>query len=195
MSPHRRRLGVEERRAEILAAAHEVFSTTPYAEASTQHIAEVSGASQGLIFHYFGSKAGLYTAFLKESKRTLDDAERAALEAHPEATKGEVIRHWLEIYLDFVAAGPFVWAAGRRGEEPAEAVNYRVERRDFTVETLCDVLDLDSERGEIAVSGFVGFMDAVCLDWVDAGCPEEQRATILDITCGALEGALEIVES
>lgn len=191
MSPHRRRLGVEERRAEILEAARRVFSTTPYTEASTQTIAEMCGASQGLIFHYFGSKAGLYTQFLAATSRSLDRALQGAADAHANAPFVESLTHGLNVYLDYVAAHPFLWAAGRRnGEEPTEAVNFRIERRDATVDYLCNALGANDQATAVAASGFVGFLDAVCLDWVDQGCQASQRPLIIAAARGALEGAL-----
>ena len=62
-----RRLSVEERRAEILDAATTTFASLPYGDVSAQLIAQRCGVSEGLIFHYFGSKAGLYAAFLQET--------------------------------------------------------------------------------------------------------------------------------
>ncbi|WP_158268498.1 TetR/AcrR family transcriptional regulator [Corynebacterium liangguodongii] len=190
--PHqRRRLGVAERREEILAAARHVFSTTPYSDASTQHIAETCGASQGLIFHYFGSKSGLYTAFLEDSSRSLASALRAALQAHPRASRNELLTQTLEIYLDYIAASPLIWAAGRRGgEEPTETINFRIAQRDVCIEELRESLSIDDAAGTRAVSGFLGFLDAICLDWVDEGCPGDQRGLIIATASGALTGAL-----
>ena len=51
MTQPRRRLSVEQRQEEILAAATDIFSTTPYVEVSTQDIADACQVSQGLLFH------------------------------------------------------------------------------------------------------------------------------------------------
>lgn len=62
----RTRLTVEQRRAEILDTAASIFDAAPFNEISTTQIATQCGISQGLIFHYFESKAGLYAAVLEQ---------------------------------------------------------------------------------------------------------------------------------
>lgn len=171
-----RRLSVEERRAEILDAATTTFASLPYGDVSAQLIAQRCGVSEGLIFHYFGSKAGLYAAFLQD---TAFDFARFRDPA-------ELVR----AYLDHIAARPFVWAAGRRsGEEPLEAIHLRIEHRDAAVHTLCELLGRSDERARIAVSGTLGFLDAIALDWVDEGCPASRRELLIDATLAALNAA------
>ena len=50
----------KERRDTIINAALHVFAKYDYKKASTDEIASLAGISKGLIFHYFGSKKGLY---------------------------------------------------------------------------------------------------------------------------------------
>ena len=52
MNPQKREL--------LIQAALEEFGSFGFQKASTNHIAEKSGVSKGLIFHYFRSKKGLY---------------------------------------------------------------------------------------------------------------------------------------
>ncbi|WP_460490534.1 TetR/AcrR family transcriptional regulator, partial [Corynebacterium nasicanis] len=91
----RRRLSTEERRAAILAAAREHFSTTSYPDASVPDIAAASGSSQSLVFHYFSSKAGLYAAVVEDSLRSLVDAPLP-----PGHSTRERISALLQGYLD-----------------------------------------------------------------------------------------------
>ncbi|WP_195909181.1 TetR/AcrR family transcriptional regulator [Microlunatus sp. Gsoil 973] len=55
----RTRLGVEERRAQIVAAALEVVAERGYARASASAIATAAGVSKGLLWHYFADKDDL----------------------------------------------------------------------------------------------------------------------------------------
>lgn len=172
-----RRLSVEERRAEILDAASTTFASLPYSDVSAQLIAQRCGVSEALIFHYFGSKPGLYTAFVQDT----------AFDFAPFTEPAEAVR----AYLDHIAAGPFVWAAGRRsGEEPLEAIHLRIEHRDAAVRAVCDMLGRSDERARIAVSGTLGFIDAIALDWVDEGCPASRRQALIDATLTALNATL-----
>lgn len=50
----------DQRRERILRAAQELFAERGYDGASAEAVAERAGVAKGLIFHYFGSKAGLY---------------------------------------------------------------------------------------------------------------------------------------
>jgi len=51
-----------DKRARLVAAALDEFATRGFEHASTNAITEAAGVSKGILFHYFGSKAGLYLA-------------------------------------------------------------------------------------------------------------------------------------
>lgn len=183
----RRRLPVEQRRAQILDAAGELFAENGYNAVSTLAVARACGVSEGLLFHHFPSKAEMYAAVVARRLDRLDEAmRRAAAEIPPNSPKRDTVRALISTYLDHIAEDPLSWAAVTRGDTPAEAQFVGIERRDRVVDKL---LALVGDR-PIAVSGFLGFVQAVCLDWVDAGCPEHNREPILAAALGALEGAL-----
>ena len=112
--------------------------------------------------------------------------DQAITQLPPNSPKRDTVRALVVTYLDHIAADPLSWAAVTRGDTPAEAQFVGIERRDGVVDKL---LGLVGDR-PLAVSGFLGFVEAVCLDWVDAGCPDEQREPIVAAALGALEGAL-----
>ena len=62
-SPRRRKAA---RRAEILAAAREVFSAKPFETASVSEIAALAGCVEGTLYTYFKGKRDLYDAVLAE---------------------------------------------------------------------------------------------------------------------------------
>ena len=45
-------------------------------------------------------------------------------------------------------------------------------------------------RHRYALWGYLGFIDAACLHWVERGCPDEERWGLVDAALGALEGGL-----
>ncbi|MGK8524147.1 TetR/AcrR family transcriptional regulator [Nocardia asteroides] len=63
--PRRRRLEPDERRAQILACAIDMFGERPYAAVSTAELAQRAGVARGLINHYFGNKRDLYLAVVR----------------------------------------------------------------------------------------------------------------------------------
>lgn len=183
----RRRLPVEQRRAQILDTAGAMFAEYGYNAVSTHAVAQECGVSEGLLFHHFPSKAEIYAAVVARRFDRLDEEmERAAAQLPQNSPKRDTVRALLVTYLDHIAADPLSWAAVTRGDTPAEAQFVRIERRDGVVDKL---LALVGDR-PIAVSGFLGFVQAVCLDWVDAGCPDESRELIIAAALGALEGTL-----
>lgn len=183
----RRRLPVEQRRAQILDVAGELFAEHGYYGVSTHAVAQECGVSEGLLFHHFPSKAEIYAAVVERRLSQLDaEMDQAIAQLPPNSPKRDTVRALVVTYLDHIAADPLSWAAVTRGDTPAEAQFVGIERRDGVVDKL---LGLVGDR-PFAVSGFLGFVEAVCLDWVDAGCPDEQREPIVAAALGALEGAL-----
>lgn len=188
--PRRQRLSVEQRRAAILAAARAHFASTGYVAASTATIAENSGSSTALVFHYFGSKAGLYTAVLGETLSRIAAAQRAAEEALPAGVPvRDRVRALLFVHLDHLVTDPF--AAVGDHAEPAEALELRQEARAAFVARLQSLLGIDDwPRHRYAVWGYVGFLEQACRRWREDGYPEADRHPLVDAALGALEGAL-----
>ena len=64
-----RRRAPEEKRASILHAAKTLFRAHGFEGVSTAQIAKAAGVSEGMIFHNFGSKKGLFTFILADYAR------------------------------------------------------------------------------------------------------------------------------
>jgi AcrR family transcriptional regulator len=67
----KRKLDPEASRARILAAAAEAFAERGYAGARVEEISQRAGMSPRMLYHYFGSKEGLYAAVASENYRRL----------------------------------------------------------------------------------------------------------------------------
>lgn len=74
-----RRRDATRTRADLLAAARELFGAHGYARTTLRQIGEHAGADPALIARYFGSKAGLYVASIEADDVVADrpSAERA----------------------------------------------------------------------------------------------------------------------
>ncbi len=59
----------KEKQDRMINAALKVFASNGYKHASTDDIVAEAGISKGLLFHYFGSKLGLYTFLYDYSPR------------------------------------------------------------------------------------------------------------------------------
>src|SRR5690606_32353327 len=122
----RSRLDPEERRAQIVAVAAEVFRGRDPASVRFDEIAQAAGVSRSLVYAYFSDRGELIAAVHLHLLSDLD-AELSALPADvpvDEARLGSVVRHFLELaernadsWRLFAAAGavqhPAVQAARR----------------------------------------------------------------------------------
>ena len=59
----------KEKQDRMINAALKVFAACGYKKASTDEIVKEAGISKGLLFHYFGSKQGLYVFIYEYSAR------------------------------------------------------------------------------------------------------------------------------
>lgn len=78
-TPARRRLEPDARRAEIAAAAKDVFLRIGYSATTFRHIAEAAGSSEALLHRYFSSKEEVFeAAVLTPLERLMRDLEEAS---------------------------------------------------------------------------------------------------------------------
>jgi TetR/AcrR family transcriptional regulator len=88
----------------ILDAAERLFAERGFERTTAQAIGRAVGASPGLIYYYFGSKAGLYRAVLERIIRGI--VERGLAEADASADPVDVIRGFVRIQAEGLAARP-----------------------------------------------------------------------------------------
>ncbi|MEU2358040.1 TetR/AcrR family transcriptional regulator [Streptomyces misionensis] len=67
----RRRMGVEERRQQLIGVALDLFSRRSPDEVSIDEIAAAAGISRPLVYHYFPGKMSLYEAALQRASEEL----------------------------------------------------------------------------------------------------------------------------
>src|ERR1700733_1237521 len=77
----------ERREQEILDAAGAVFARAGYPLAPMDEIAEGAGVSKPMLYAYFGSKEGLYLAYIRRAGRELLErlVSAAPRDQHPSA--------------------------------------------------------------------------------------------------------------
>lgn len=63
----RRRLAVEDRRQELIAAALQLFSQRPAEEVTLDDVAVQAGVSRALAYRYFGGRSEIYVAALRQA--------------------------------------------------------------------------------------------------------------------------------
>ena len=190
----RLRMDPAKRRELILSAASRAFASRPYEEVSLAEIAEEAQASEALVHKYFVGKAGIYAQVLQGAVDELAERTRQADAALPEGSSArDRVRASVLTYLDFIAERSPGWIAYQilAGHEPGEAARVRQEAREAAVKALAEVVGGSrGHRDDFAFWGYLGFLDDACLRWVRAGCPNDQRHSLVDAALGCLEGAL-----
>jgi AcrR family transcriptional regulator len=161
----RARLDVDERRAQLLALGLAMFSERSYDEVSIDDLARAAGVSKGLLYHYFPTKRDLYVAALEEAARRLVDAITTDQSGTPE----EQLRRGLSTYLDFVERHGQAYVAlmrGGIGSDPEVAAILETTRQTFGERVLEQVPhELKLPLVQIAVRGWIGFVEATSIDW------------------------------
>jgi AcrR family transcriptional regulator len=85
----------------ILEVAGQVFASDGYERASMDRIAELAGLSKPMLYAYFGSKEGLYSAYIEVTGREL--VERLARANRTQIPRGARLREPISEFLSFVA--------------------------------------------------------------------------------------------
>src|SRR3954468_6191845 len=130
----RRRMGVEERRQQLIGVALDLFSRRSPDEVSIDEIASAAGISRPLVYHYFPGKLSLYEAALK---RAADDLAGRFVEPQ-EGPLGARLLRVMHRFFDFVdqhgpgfaalmRGGPAVSAGGACSIPTAAATNALID--------------------------------------------------------------------
>ena len=90
----------ERREREILDVAGAIFARAGYHSASMDEIAYSAGVSKPMIYAYFGSKEGLYLAYIERSGRDLQ--ERLVGASAPDRRLTSLLRARITEFLAFV---------------------------------------------------------------------------------------------
>ncbi|CAL9426965.1 TetR/AcrR family transcriptional regulator [Streptomyces sp. enrichment culture] len=164
----RRRMGVEERRQQLIGVALDLFSRRSPDEVSIDEIASAAGISRPLVYHYFPGKLSLYEAALR---RASDDLA-GRFEEPREGPLGARLLRVMGRYFDFVDEhGPGFSALMRGGPAVGSSTtNALVDsvRQAAYVQILShlDVTDPPA-RLELIVRSWVSLAESTALIWLD----------------------------
>ncbi|MFF4418759.1 TetR/AcrR family transcriptional regulator [Streptosporangium sp. NPDC001559] len=166
--PARRRLSVDRRREELVAAALELFGARDAEDVSIDDVASAAGTSRALVYHYFGGKQELYVAALRSAADQLE----ARLQPSENGGPVERLAVGLERYFDFVEERATGFAAlvrggpaNRSGEvgEIVDGVRHRLlglVMRLLRVEEPGPVL-------RITLRSWIASVETTALDWLE----------------------------
>ncbi|MFE6362542.1 TetR/AcrR family transcriptional regulator [Streptomyces sp. NPDC057806] len=164
----RRRMGVEERRQQLIGVALDLFSRRSPDEVSIDEIASAAGISRPLVYHYFPGKLSLYEAALK---RASDDLASRFVEPHDGPLGARLLRV-MRRYFDFVDEhGPGFSALMRGGPAVGSSTtNALIDsvRQAAYVQILSHLrLQDPPARLELVVRSWISLAESTALIWLD----------------------------
>jgi AcrR family transcriptional regulator len=181
------RLGLDERRRQLLEAGAQVFTERAYEDVSMADIARVAGISKGLLYHYFPSKRDLFVATLEATAAEL----RELTQPDPSLPVDEQLVASVDAYLGWIDEHSDSYAKLIESAGGSDDVrSYTAQVRNDTVERLLAVVVRGGDPAAIrtALHGFLWFMDGACLDWL--AHRDITREQLRDMLVTAFAGAL-----
>ncbi|MGW2520992.1 TetR/AcrR family transcriptional regulator [Streptomyces sp. NPDC001617] len=164
----RRRMGVEERRQQLIGVALELFSQRSPDDVSIDEIAAAAGISRPLVYHYFPGKLSLYEAALKRAAQDL----AGRFDEPQEGPLGDRLRRVMRRFFDFVDDhGPGFSALMRGGPAVgSSATNALIDsvRQAAYVQILSHLgIEDPPARLELVVRSWISLAESTALIWLD----------------------------
>ncbi|WP_371538614.1 TetR/AcrR family transcriptional regulator [Streptomyces sp. NBC_00466] len=164
----RRRMGVEERRQQLISVALELFSHRSPDDVSIDEIAAAAGISRPLVYHYFPGKQSLYEAALR---RAADELAERFVEPREGALGARLLRV-MERFFDFVEEhGPGFSALMRGGPAVGSTTTNAMIDEVRTAAYLQILSHLDVQeppvRLQLVVRSWVSLAESTALIWLD----------------------------
>ncbi|MBT2401461.1 TetR/AcrR family transcriptional regulator [Streptomyces sp. ISL-100] len=164
----RRRMGVEERRQQLISVALELFSHRSPEDVSIDEIAAAAGISRPLVYHYFPGKQSLYEAALR---RAADELAARFVEPR-EGPLGVRLLRVMGRFFDFVDEhGPGFSALMRGGPAVGSSTTNAMidEVRQAAYEQILAHLGITAPPARLAmvVRSWVSLAESTALIWLD----------------------------
>jgi AcrR family transcriptional regulator len=188
-----KRMPRPERERQMLEVAGRSFAARGFHAVSMDEIAERAGISKPLLYNYFGSKEGLYVAFVRQQGTALLDAMRQATE--PGAPPAEALWAGTLAFLGYVDEHRPGWAllyreaANQGGPIAAEIAELHARIAAIVGRLFGAAGGEDAGAGTQALAhAYVGAGESVANWWLEH--PEEPRERVAQLLVRLARGAL-----
>jgi AcrR family transcriptional regulator len=156
-----------ETRQRIVAAAVDLFSEQSYDDVAAGDIAKAAGVAHGLLFHYFGSKRGIYLQAIREAVDQLDEA----FSFEPNLVPAQQLRRALASNLHYLSRRRGLalrLVLGGRGADP-EAWEVFEAGRWRAIGATWAMLGLDPDNHALRITGraAVAAIDEATVYWLN----------------------------
>jgi AcrR family transcriptional regulator len=175
----------DQRRASLLDAANEVFTTRGYHAAAMDDIAEAAGVSKPVLYQHFPSKLDLYLALLDASCDSLVDNVSDALESTDHNADRVVAT--IAAFYDFVSSASgefrFVFESDLTGDASVQKRLWQVNEdiADLIAAVIVEDTALPPEQSKLLAISLVGTAQVSARYWVRSGMsiPVEEATSLV----------------
>jgi AcrR family transcriptional regulator len=183
------------REEQMLAVAGEVFAERGFHAASMDEIAERADISKPMIYAYFSSKEGLYSAYMQRVSAELLEAMDAVVD--PELSPGDQVLASMTAFLGFVEDHREGWAVLQAelvsGSGQIAADVARVRKAIVARMAALLAQHLEPVLADALAHGFIGAGESLATWWLDH--PEASRgemaARIMEVGWIGVGGVLD----
>ena len=171
MSIDKSRMPRDERRAQLLAAALEVFTSAGYHAAAMDEIADRAGVSKPVLYQHFPSKLDLYLAVLDTHIDSLVFAIQRAIQSTPDNSIR--VQATIAAYFDFIEADGEAFRLLFESDMNVEpAVRERLNRMTYDcAAAVSAVISLDTglpqEAAMLLGVGLIGSAQVTARHWLE----------------------------
>ena len=167
------RLPRDQRRAQLLDAANDVFTSKGYHAAAMDDIADAAGVSKPVLYQHFPSKLDLYLALLDTSCDRLVEVVREALDSTEDNADRVVAT--MGAFYEFVSSASgefrFVFESDLTGDGQVQQRLWRVnnEIADAIAEVIVSDTGLAADQAKLLAISLVGTAQVSARWWVSNG--------------------------
>lgn len=168
------RLPREQRRAQLLAAASDMFATRGYHATSMDDLAEAAQVSKPVLYQHFASKLELYLALLDSTCDELVAVMGRALDSTED--NAERVVATMTAFYDLVSSQRAAFRLIFESDVGEAAVEDRIWRvhntlADRIAQVIADDTGLGWEQSKLLGVSLVGIGTVSARYWITAGCP------------------------
>jgi AcrR family transcriptional regulator len=168
-------------RERLLQAAYAFIAERPFDSVTIDEIADAAGVAHGLLFHYFGSKQGLYLEIMRDAAEQL---EKVHLEQHPPGVPAEEkLAAFLHRHMDFIRRWPTAYALYSRGALSAEVREIWEQSKQRALRVVLQYFEVHQPtRRQLALArAWLAFFDELVLAWLQTPTIGKERVVQVSV--------------
>ena len=153
-------------RERLVQAGYAFFARRPFESVTVDEIADAASVAHGLLFHYFGSKHGLY---LEMMQREAHQLEQVHLEQHPIGLPPEErLAAFLRRHMDFIRRRSTAYVLYSRGALSADVREIWEQSKQRALRIVLRYFEIPQPtRRQLALArAWLAFFDELGLAWL-----------------------------